>query len=371
MSFSFKVAPGIRIRASSRGVRTSVGPRIARVHVGGGRTGISTGAGPVSFYTSLSGGSRRRCSSSGGRSRTVAASQRAVAQAAKQQAAEQLRTALQEILNLHRQDFETSSPPQAPPPPPVDTAAVVAEHEARALVRIGRFKRSERKQARASAAVSAQQEVAQLEEQRQQEWRQMQDQVDHWWAALLCNDPEVVLSVLGEAFEDNEAPAAAVGIDGSDVALVVLAPSIEMIPERKPDRTPAGNLTLKKLTKGERASFHSTAVASHVLLTVKETLAVAPALSACRIVAIQHAGNDSYGQPRVDVLMAARFERGRLHGVMWNTTAAVRILSDTATELVANFRKTTGEMQPINLDREPEIEGLLRQLEVEDLVARS
>jgi hypothetical protein len=33
-----------------------------------------------------------------------------------------------------------------------------------------------------------------------------------------------------------------------------------MIPERKPDRTPAGNLTLKKLTKGERASFHSTAV---------------------------------------------------------------------------------------------------------------
>jgi len=253
----------------------------------------------------------------------------------------------------------------------VYTAAVVAEHEARALVRIGRFKRSERKQARASAAVSAQQEVAQLEEQRQQEWRQMQDQVDHWWAALLCNDPEVVLSVLGEAFEDNEAPAAAVGIDGSDVALVVLAPSIEMIPERKPDRTPAGNLTLKKLTKGERASFHSTAVASHVLLTVKETLAVAPALSACRIVAIQHAGNDSYGQPRVDVLMAARFERGRLHGVMWNTTAAVRILSDTATELVANFRKTTGEMQPINLDREPEIEGLLRQLEVEDLVARS
>jgi hypothetical protein len=95
----------------------------------------------------------------------------------------------------------------------------------------------------------------------------------------------------------------------------VLAPTLEMIPERKPDRTPAGNLTLKKLTKGERASFHSTAVASHVLLTVRETLAVAPALSACRIVAIRHAGDDAYGQPRVDVLMAARFERGRLHGV--------------------------------------------------------
>jgi hypothetical protein len=122
MGFSFKVAPGVRIRASSRGVRTSIGPRIARVHVGGGRTGISTGAGPVSFYTSLSGGSRRRSSGSGARSRTVAASQRAVAQAAKQQAAEQLQAALHEILNLHRQGFATSTAPQAPPPPPIDTA---------------------------------------------------------------------------------------------------------------------------------------------------------------------------------------------------------------------------------------------------------
>src|SRR3954471_149942 len=117
MGFSFKVAPGVRIRASSRGVRTSIGPRIARVHVGGGRTGISTGAGPVSFYSSLSGGSRRRSSSSGAGQRTVAPSQRAVAQAAKQAAAQQLQAALQEILNLHRQDFETSTPPQAPPPP--------------------------------------------------------------------------------------------------------------------------------------------------------------------------------------------------------------------------------------------------------------
>ena len=236
---------------------------------------------------------------------------------------------------------------------------------------VGAQSAAERKQARASAAATAQQEIAQFEARRQHEWRQMQDQMNRWWGALLRNDPEVVLSVLGEAFEDNEAPAAAVGIDGPEVALVVLAPSIDMIPERKPDRTPAGNLTLKKLTKGERASFHSTAVASHVLLTVKETLAVAPALSACRIVAIQHAGNDAYGQPRVDVLMAARFERGRLHGVLWNQAAALHIISDTATELVANLRKTTGEMQPIPLDREPEIAGLLGQLEVEDLVTRS
>ena len=43
MGFSVKIAPGVRVRASSRGIRTSIGPRAARLHVGGGRTGFSTG----------------------------------------------------------------------------------------------------------------------------------------------------------------------------------------------------------------------------------------------------------------------------------------------------------------------------------------
>ena len=47
VGFSIRIAPGVRIRASKRGIRTSLGPRIARVHVGGGRTGFSTGMGPV------------------------------------------------------------------------------------------------------------------------------------------------------------------------------------------------------------------------------------------------------------------------------------------------------------------------------------
>ena len=53
MGFSVKIAPGVRVRASSRGVRTSIGPRVARVHVGACRTGISTGAGPVGLYTAV------------------------------------------------------------------------------------------------------------------------------------------------------------------------------------------------------------------------------------------------------------------------------------------------------------------------------
>ena len=38
MGMSVRLAPGVRVRVSSRGVRTSVGPRVARLHVGGGAT---------------------------------------------------------------------------------------------------------------------------------------------------------------------------------------------------------------------------------------------------------------------------------------------------------------------------------------------
>lgn len=36
MGMSLELMPGVRIRVSKRGLRSSIGPRIARVHVGGG-----------------------------------------------------------------------------------------------------------------------------------------------------------------------------------------------------------------------------------------------------------------------------------------------------------------------------------------------
>lgn len=57
--FSVKLAPGVRVRASSKGLRTSVGPRAARVHVGGGRTAISSSVGPL-IWSGTVGGKRRR-----------------------------------------------------------------------------------------------------------------------------------------------------------------------------------------------------------------------------------------------------------------------------------------------------------------------
>src|SRR3954470_19384350 len=83
LGFSLKLAPGVRVRASSRGIRTSVGPRAARVHVGGGRSGFSTGVGPVGYYTSVSGSSRQRQRS------TTGSVNRQLAATARQQAAQE------------------------------------------------------------------------------------------------------------------------------------------------------------------------------------------------------------------------------------------------------------------------------------------
>src|SRR5437879_2030923 len=115
MGFSIKLAPGVRIRASSRGIRTSLGPRAARVHIGGGRTGVSTGFGPVGFYTSLGGGRR----GTGGVSTVsyqpqLAAAQRQTAQQQRVDQARELGQAFLRILTLHRVEFPPTRPPVAP-----------------------------------------------------------------------------------------------------------------------------------------------------------------------------------------------------------------------------------------------------------------
>lgn len=147
MGFSVKLAPGVRVRASSRGVRTSLGPRAARVHVGSGRTGFSTGVGPVSYYTS--GGSGRRRPSRTGTGTAAANRQLAVAARANEKLdqARALTDALEAILNVHRTEFPPAEPPVAPAPPAIDVSPLRARHMKEAKAATSVFSRSIRKAA--------------------------------------------------------------------------------------------------------------------------------------------------------------------------------------------------------------------------------
>ncbi|MDQ3734792.1 MAG: hypothetical protein M3400_12510, partial [Actinomycetota bacterium] len=52
---SVELAPGVRLRATGRGVRASVGPRAARLNTGTGRAGSPNSVGPVPYETSMAG----------------------------------------------------------------------------------------------------------------------------------------------------------------------------------------------------------------------------------------------------------------------------------------------------------------------------
>ncbi len=369
MGFSVKIAPGVRVRASSRGIRTSLGPRAARLHVGGGRTGFSTGAGPVSYYTSLGGSGQRRT----GTRRTSAGSyQRQLtvspAAAAKAEEAQRLAKLFQALLNIHQETFELAQPPVAPLPPAPDAEAIRAHHRKAAVAGIGMFKRRERAAAHEQADRAAEAELQARWAEAQQMHAQYQAELDAWWAALIRNEPETVIGTLAEAFEDNEAAAAPLGVDGDDLSVVVLAPSESIVPERMPGTTASGNLTLRKLPKGDRAALYTQAVMGHVLVTIKEALAIAPGIQQVRLIALRHAGTDAYGGPKLECVLAGTWTRRALQGVTWATADAATVAEDTAAELLIKLRGGK-EMQPLSLDAQPEIQQLLKVVDVEDLVA--
>lgn len=279
--------------------------------------------------------------------------------------ARELRQAIADLLNLHRQPFAPAIPSKATPPPPVDRAAVVADHRRRALLGIGVFEFDARRRAKAPAKAFAQQHIAYLEAERMRLWQHAQAELDRRWAALLRNDPPAVHAALAEAFRDNEAPAVATGLDGAEVSLVALVPDLEAMPERTPDITGAGNLTLRKLTRTERAELHAAAVTSHVLRTVREAFAVAPGLTAARIVALQRTGSDAYGRATIEALLAARFERPQLDGVRWDQASAAVILNGASSEVLVNRRSTTGELRPLDVRREPDLAAVLQHIRVD------
>ena len=117
---NFRIAPGIRISTSSRGLRAHVGPRFARVHVGGGRTGMSTGAGPFTAYQSLGTSSRPLR-----RTRTTTTDGMTPAQAERARQVAGVAQAWDELESQHRVTFPAAQPPGPVAPDPVPMFGVL------------------------------------------------------------------------------------------------------------------------------------------------------------------------------------------------------------------------------------------------------
>jgi outer membrane biosynthesis protein TonB len=362
MGFSFKVAPGIRVRATSHGVRTSLGPRAARVHVGAGRTGFPSGIGPVSLYTS-SGGGRRRSRSAVPSKTSVAAHERQLRQTQKSQQAAELTAVFDAIEGLHRQEVTPAVAPVAPASAPVDEAAIRRWHEQQALQGLNVLQWQARRIARKRAAEAAQRDINTAISRGLWEQGQIQHQLNGQWHRLLANDPEVVLATLTEAFEGHQALVAVTGVENGEASVLVMAPGIDAVPERMPTRTAAGNLSIAKITKTQRNSFYLSLICGHVLMTGREALAIAPGLQAVRVAVIRQLPPDAYGTRMTECLLAAVFTRHRLAGIQWHSANAIQVVKGTSADLRIRLSGTS-EPLALNLAEEPALAALLQVIDI-------
>jgi hypothetical protein len=350
--FSVRLAPGVRVSASSRGLRAHVGPRGSRLHVGGGRTGVSTGAGPFTYYTPV--GTKQQRSSQGYYPGPTRAQ---VAQSEKETQAAEIRRALDAIGSIHRAEFASPQRQVAEAKRLRRFPLVLHKFERQELAGIGIFKRSARRAARSRARALAEEhalrEVAIAQRMQEEE----QATYDAAWEALLANDPELVLGALARAFSDNEAPTAAVGVAGAEVSLAVLVPNPEaVIPEREPAVTPKGNLSLKKMTKRATAQWHRELVAGHLLASASEAFAAAPGLTSAAVVAFERRNG------AVTPLVAARVSRGQMTPERLARSGAWALLEEIGGP-VYRQKGQAGALAPIELSEQPDIAKLMAVIE--------
>jgi hypothetical protein len=346
--FSLKLAPGVPIQVSPDGLQADLGPRARRVYVGQQFANLAIPAGPLTFYIP----SRAR------REHPSYLAAQLPPTADKTQQAHAFASAIESIRKLHHQDFPAVERLVVPYPPRPDHGAILSRRMSDALARVSVFRRSTRKAAKAAAVLATQMECSELEAANQAQYVAVQQEIDQLWQRLITNDPDVVLAVLSHAFQNSSAHAAPLGVWDTEAQLALLAPDAAAVPERHPTTTAAGNLSLKKFTKGEMADLYKQLVAGLVLATAKKAFAVAPGVTDIRIVALRGTPADTYGKVRPEAILAAQIPRAALNGVQWSKADAFSILNKISSELLTRTAGPSKAFAPLDLKAEPEIAHL-------------
>ena len=344
-----RVAPGVRLSASSRGLRAHVGPRAARLHVGTASAGVSTGAGPFTYYRSLAQSAARN----------GATSKPSQSSAMDDRAAEAQRVAaeFQAIESLPRHEFPPPVRATAERPALPEFGQLLEAADREHLRGVGLFDRAGRRAARESARAAAEQHARVRLARANADQAALQSDIDTAWQLLHDNDEDTVLAALEDAFEDNQAPAAGVGVQDGIAFVVVLVPGVEVLPERVPSTTKAGNLSLKKMTKSQRASWYLALVGGHVVATARETFAAAPGLEAVNVVALRK----SLGEP--EVLLATTMSRPSIASVHWAAARAWDVIERASLHTRVRFKGVAREMAPLDLSDEPQLAELARRVQ--------
>lgn len=278
---------------------------------------------------------------------------------------QRLREEILSIIEIHRVDFPPARKPDPDPPARPRPDGFLKQRQKQELKGISIFKRSERKEAKERAKQLAAEDLKREQDRLDAEHAEAVERIEQDWELLLSNDPQTVIATVDEAFEDNEAPAAPVNVEDSTLSLVVLVPAIEEVPERKPDVTPSGNPTIKKLTKAERSDLYLTLICGHTLATIKEALAVAPSISAVKAVVVRRGSDDVFGNKRLEALLAAMYERSDLDRVKWQDVLPSDVVQEAAIDLLWDLKGRPKQLQPLDLDEYPDLKEFVQALDEE------
>lgn len=343
MGFRVKIAPGVRVGVSSRGVGASIGPRVARAHVGPGGLGASTGLGPVGAYAGLGVG-RRGVSDRG----SLAEYERALRR-------EQRLIEIDHVQRVHDQftrhlvaHREAFRPVQRPvvSAATVDVEARVTDARRKAVAGISPLRVQQRRRAREKAEAEARKRAHTDQEDARRVAADQQALADDAWDRLLANDPETVLATIEEAFADNDVPAAPIDCDGDAVTLLMRFPSIDgVVPKRAPDRTPTGRPTVREYSLTERNGLHVGAMLSHANATVAEAFAVAPSIRHATLLVVGVDGTD------LTPLYCAGVVREDFARGAWERDS----VAVPGPGHLINVRGRTRELAPLMLGHEPHL----------------
>ena len=343
MAIGFRVGvPGARVRVSSRGVRCSVGPRIARVTVGTGATRVPTGLGPFFASTALGGGRR---TSYGPTPAQLAARERAARRTAAQEerlaAIRDLAGVLDELVSVHRGHWPSTLPPRVTAPR-VEAAGARADAVALLTEGIGVLQRRERAAAKERAELAVQEYLQDETLRLDGIARRLQAEADSWWQALLANDEQVVVQALNSAFSDNPAGGVALGVDGAGVSVLLRQPDLATLPEQRPDMTPGGKPTMRKMAQRDRNQLFLRAMASNVAATLREGFAVAPGLQTMTVCVVSRGRTQ-----QLAAVLLGRWSRAAVEGTAWGQSDdAWSLILDRAEELQLDLT-STGEARPL------------------------
>lgn len=357
---SFKIAPGVRISASSRGVRTSLGNSKARVSFGGGRT--YTSAKVAGIRVSKTASQSPKSSGSTGRL-TLAQLERAERAAAQTSAVEDLKELEEALVSHHQEEFPPARRQEIEAPQPIDRSELQRELEKSQLADISWFRFSARKAAKLKATEQARIEADRIDTENQNLYRQVSLEAEQDWRDLLNHQQEAVMSALETAFADNlsEATCVDVGVEnGVNYATVVIVFGSEnQIPERAPSVTPQGRPTTKKRTKTDRNMLYVSALGSTILATIKEGFAAAPSVMEFRVFVLRKDLNALTPEEFVTPIYRAEFPRKMNDSLDWKFVDPAEALL-AAPDARFHRKGAVGNVMPIDVKDEPELLNLVQ-----------